>query len=135
MPSKHMNVVAVIFFASVMFLGRPAIAGWNTEKLYAPDPISVSQGMTIADTKALIKRSLLVLNWQIVETGPDEIEGRFFDKNESAEITVRFDARSIRLVYKDSKGLQYDKNSAEIHKTYNRWIQKLEKMIRGQITN
>jgi len=135
MKNQRIKFVAIIFLASVMSLGQPAVAGWNTQKLYTPDPIRVSPGMTVADTKALVKSAMLVLNWQIVEIGPNEIEGQYFDDGESALVTVRYDASGIRISYKDSKGLKYDNNTAEIHKTYNQWIQELEKLIRGQLTN
>lgn len=135
MQNQRIILVAAIFLASVMSLGQPAVAGWNTQKLYTPDPIAVSSGMTVADTKALVKSVLLVLNWQIVEIGPNEIEGRYIDDDESALVTVKYDTSSIRIAYKDSKGLKYDKNTAEIHKTYNQWVQKLEKLIRVQLTN
>ena len=46
---------------------------------------------------------------------------------------IIFDAKSVRISYKDSEELNYDKESGVIHKTYNNWVRNLEKSIRANL--
>jgi hypothetical protein len=55
------------------------------------------------------------------------------DKLHVAVLEVRFDTKNVRIGYKDSQELNYDKAAGVIHKTYNNWVRNLEKNIRANL--
>jgi hypothetical protein len=45
---------------------------------------------------------------------------------------IKYDTKQYSIAYKDSQGLQYD--GAQIHKTYNGWVQRLDGRIKAQLS-
>lgn len=121
----------------IALLATPAYAA-NTAPLYTPEPIQVPAGKSAEDVKKAVRKALFDKAWEIREIGPGHQQGKHTKsggkgKLHVAVVDVRFDAKSVRIVYKDSQELNYDKESGVIHKTYNGWAKNLEKNIRANL--
>lgn len=121
----------------IALLATPAYAA-NTAPLYTPEPIQVPAGKSAEDVKKAVRKALFDKAWEIREIGPGHLQGKHTKsggkgKLHVAVVDVRFDAKSVRIVYKDSQELNYDKESGVIHKTYNGWAKNLEKNIRANL--
>jgi len=121
----------------VAFLAMPAHAG-NTAPIYTPEPIQVPAGKSAEDVRKAVRKALFDKDWEVREIGPGHVQGKHTksggkDKLHVAVLDVRFDSKSVRISYKDSQELNYDKESGVIHKTYNNWVRNLEKNIRANL--
>ncbi len=110
----------------------PAWAG--TDPLYNPDPIPVPGGKRLERVKSDVHKALLDKDWQVKQLGPGRLAAKQIDTGKGdklyvAVIEVQYDARSVRITYKESKGLDYNKEKNEIDSKYTRWIRKLEKYV------
>lgn len=117
------------------FITIPAHAA-NTAPIYKPEPIQIPAGKSAEVVKKTVRKAMFDKEWEIREIGPGHLQGKHTknggkDKLHVAVIDVRFDAKSIRISYKDSQVLNYDQAAGVIHKTYNNWVRTLEKNIRA----
>ena len=132
--------VIIRLFAALPFvalLAMPAYAA-NTAPSYTPEPIQVPAGKGAEDVKKAVRKALFDKDWEIREIGPGHLQGKHTKsggkgKLHVAVLDVRFDSKSVRIGYKDSQELNYDKESGVIHKTYNNWVRNLEKNIRANL--
>ena len=121
----------------IALLAVPAYAA-NTAPIYTPEPIQVPAGKGAEDVKKAVRKALFDKDWEIREVGPGHLQGKHTKsggkgKLHVAVLDVRFDSKSVRIGYKDSQELNYDKESGVIHKTYNNWVRNLEKNIRANL--
>jgi hypothetical protein len=127
-----------LFAALPLFalLALPAYAA-NTAPLYTPEPIQVPAGKSTEEVKKAVRKALFDKDWEIREIGPGHLQGKHTKSGKGklhvAVLEVRFDTKSVRIGYKDSQELNYDKASGVIHKTYNNWARNLEKGIRANL--
>lgn len=49
-----------------------------------------------------------------------------------AEVEIAFTATSYSITYRDSRELDYDKDSREIHRNYNKWVSNLSESIQKE---
>ena len=135
MLKTTIRLIAVLPFLAL--LAVPAHAA-RTAPLYTPEPIQVPACKKAEDVKKAVRKALFDKEWEIREIGPGHLQGKHTksggkDKLHVAVVDVRFDAKSVRISYKDSQELNYDKEAGVIHKTYNSWVQNLEKNIRANL--
>lgn len=134
MLRKIVCLFAVLPF--VALLAAPAHAGKH-DPLYTPDPIQVPAGKSGEDVKKAVKKAFFSKGWQTREIGPGHVQGKYAKtgKNDSysAVVDVKFDNKGVRIGYKDSENLNYQKSDNTIHGTYNRWVKSLEREIRGNL--
>mgnify|MGYP001563219809 FL=1 len=121
----------------VALLVLPVYAA-NTAPIYTPEPIQIPAGENAEAVKKAIRKALFDKDWEIHEIGPGHLQGKHSksggkDRMHVAVVDVRFDAKSVRISYKDSQELNYDKESGVIHKTYNNWARNLERNIRANL--
>jgi hypothetical protein len=120
----------------VALLAAPAHAA-NTAPMYKPDPIQVPAGKGAEAVKKAVRKAFFDKDWEAREIGPGHMQGKHTkagkDKTHVAVVDVHFDARSVRIGYKHSEELNYNKESGVIHKTYNNWVRNLEKNIRANL--
>jgi len=135
-----MSRSVIRLFAALPFavlLAMPAYAA-NTAPMVTPDPIQVPAGKSAEEVKKAVRKAMFDKDWEVREIGPGHLQGKHTKsggkgKLHVAVLDVRFDAKSVRISYKDSEELNYDKESGVIHKTYNNWVRNLEKSIRANL--
>ena len=135
MPRAIIRLFAALPF--VALLAMPVYAA-NTAPIYTPEPIQVPAGKSAEVVKKAVRKALFDKDWEVREIGPGHLQGKHTksggkDKLHVAVLDVRFDAKSVRISYKDSQELNYDKAAGVIHKTYNNWVHNLEKSIRANL--
>ena len=135
MTTRNVHSLGVVFLALLLGSG-PAWAG--TDPLYNPDPIPVSDNKNLERVKSDIHKALLDKDWQVKHLGPGHLEAKQVatgkgDKVYVAVIDVKYDTKTVRITYKESKGLEYNKEKNEIDSRYTRWVRKLEKEIRKRL--
>jgi len=134
MTSAVIRLFAVL--PLVALLATPAQAA-GTAPIYAPEPIQIAAGKSTEAVRKAIRKAMFDKEWEIREIGPGHLQGKHTksgkDKTHVAVIDVRFDTKNVRIGYKDSQELNYDKAAGVIHKTYNGWVRNLEKNIRANL--
>ncbi|HJX18833.1 MAG TPA: hypothetical protein VJ437_11680 [Acidiferrobacterales bacterium] len=135
-----MSKAILRLFAALPFvalLAMPAHAA-NTAPIYTPEPIQVPSGKNAEAVKNAVRKALFDRGWEVREIGAGHLQGKHTKsggkgKMHVAVLDVRFDSKSVRIGYKDSQELNYDKESGVIHKTYNNWVRNLERNIRANL--
>ncbi len=134
-----MSKAVIRLFAALPFvalLALPAHAA-RTAPIYTPEPIQVPAGTSAEDVKKAVRKALFDKGWDTREIGPGHLQGKHAKTGKGrthvAVVDVRFDSKSVRIGYKDSQELNYDKESSSIHKTYNGWVRNLERNIRANL--
>lgn len=134
MLKATIRLIAVLPFLAL--LAAPAHAA-RTAPLYTPEPIQVPAGKSAEDVKKAVRKALFDKGWDTREIGPGHLQGKHTKssrgKTHVAVVEVRFDSKNVRIGYKDSQELNYDKESGVIHNTYNGWVRNLEKNIRANL--
>ena len=132
METKRVLSSGAVFLALLLSFGT-AWAG--TDPLYTPDPIAVPDGKSLERVKADVHKALLDKDWQVKHLGTGRMQAKRVDIGKGdkvyvAVIDVKYDAKTVTITYKDSKGLNYSKEKNEIDSKYTSWIRKLEKNIK-----
>jgi hypothetical protein len=135
MPSSIMRLIAALPFVALLAL--PAYAA-NTAPLYTPEPIQVPAGKSAEAVKKAVRKALFDKGWETHEIGPGHFQAKHTKSGGKgrmhvAVLDVRFNTQSVRIGYKDSQELNYDKAAGVIHKTYNNWVRNLERNIRANL--
>jgi len=135
MPRAINHLIAALPF--VALLAMPAHAA-RTAPIYTPAPIQVPAGKNVAAVNKAVRKALFDKGWETREIGPGHLQGKHSksggrDRVHIAVLDVRFDAKSVRISYKSSQELNYDKAAGVIHKTYNNWVHNLERNIRSNL--
>lgn len=134
MPSIIIRLFAILPFVTLLAL--PAQAA-NTAPLYKPEPIQVPAGKGAEAVKKAIRKAFTDKDWEVREVGPGHMQGKHTksggDRLHVAVVEVRFDTRSVRIGYKFSEELNYNRETGIIHKTYNNWVKDLEKNIQANL--
>ncbi len=133
------KIFRLMFLAplAAMLMASPSAEAGRLQPIYTPDPIPVPAGKGINEVKEAIHKALFSLDFKTKDTGPGELETTHVkhskDMEHTAVLTIKYDSKTVRISYKDSKDLNYDQKSGEIHGTYNRWVHNVEKRIRGNL--
>jgi hypothetical protein len=128
-------MILTVAASLLAFAASPATAA---EPVYNPDPIAVPAGKSVADVKKAIRKACFDKGWEAREIGAGHIQAKYTKSGRkgamhSAVVDIRYDAKNVRIAYKDSQDLDYDAGAKTIHKTYNRWIRYLEKNVRANL--
>lgn len=116
----------------VLLVAGIALGACRSAPIYnvSSDTIATPQDASMEQVASAIKRAGAGLGWQMIDTGPGEIEGRLHLRSHVAIVSITFDTKQFSVFYKDSTNLDYD--GARIHRNYNGWIQNLEQAILAQ---
>jgi len=116
----------------VLFVAVIALGACRSAPIYnvSSDTMATPQNASIEQVASAIKRAGAGLGWQMIDTGPGEIEGRLHLRSHVAIVSITFDTKQFSIFYKDSTNLDYD--GTRIHRNYNGWIQNLEQGILAQ---
>jgi len=131
--------LTILSFTAAMFAMLAGVtAHASGVPIYKPDPIAVPAGKGVDQVKRAIRKAGFDKGWEVREIGAGHMQAKYSKPGRKglvhvAVVDIRYDAKKIRIVYKNSQDLDYDAGSGTIHKTYNRWIQYLEKNIRANL--
>ncbi len=135
MLKRIVSLMALIPAALLLLASSPAEA--RLPSLYNPDPIQVPAGKSLVQVRKAIRKAVLDKGWEAKEISSTEMEAKYTKpgrgKEYSAVVTITYNTKTVRISYKDSKHLDYNKAKNRIHPTYNRWVQFLERNIRSDL--
>ena len=136
MPQKIFRSLLMAPLA-LMLLASTAAEAARIEPIYTPDPIEIPAGKSGEEVKLGIRKALFSLDFKTKEIGPGQLEATHIknsrDRVHTAVLSIQYDSKTVRIRYKDSKDLNYNSKTGEIHGTYNRWVRNVEKRIRGNL--
>ena len=136
MLKKLIRFMAMTPFA-VMLMASPSAQAGKIQPIHTPEPIEIPAGKSAEEIKTGIRKALFGLDFKTKEIAPGHLEAthvkRSKDMEHTAVLTIKYDAKTVRIMYKDSKDLNYDPGAGKIHGTYNRWVKNVEKSIRSNL--
>ena len=80
-----------------------------------------------------INMAALRYGWEIEETGPGLMTGTLHLRDHIAVVSIKYDATSFEIDFKDSQNLLHNAKKNTIHDNYNRWVNNLGEEIRVQL--
>lgn len=101
-------------------------------KLEEPAPIQVPPGVSPAAVLQAIKIGGSRREWQVVETGPGQLEATLQLRQHMVKVAISYGPQDIRIHYLDSAVMDYemDDGVAQIHSKYMNWTRNLAHDIR-----
>jgi hypothetical protein len=78
-----------------------------------------------------MKAAALESGWELENDGPGQMQATLRRRSHVAVVTIIYDASGYRIEYKDSTNLDHEGD--RIHRSYNRWVRKLDARIRKQL--
>ena len=109
-----------------------ALAGCARTAHIANISSTVGTGHTEAQVKSAILKAGVQRDWIMNEAGPGVIKARQQNRQHVAEVRINYSASSYTITYESSQGLRA--RGGKIHRTYNRWVNNLDKDIQLNLT-
>jgi len=82
-----------------------------------------------------IKTAGSKIGWEMDTIRPGLIRGTLNLRKHLAVIDINYDGKRFSIDYVESENLNYDEEANVIHKSYNKWIEILERRIRAESGN
>jgi hypothetical protein len=97
------------------------------------EPVIVAAGSTATseNVRDAIVRAGAGLGWHMQSAAPGVVHGTITLRAHSADIDVRYNAKSFDIVYVSSSNL--NAAGGQIHRNYNGWIENLDRAIRHEL--
>jgi hypothetical protein len=104
-----------------------------TDVAYSPAVATTS--LSRADYKNAIIRAGTQRGWTFQDAGPGHLIGNLAVRGKHfATVDVLYDTESFTINYRDSRNLEYDPATRQIHPNYNSWVQNLQQEIQAEVT-
>jgi hypothetical protein len=90
----------------------------------------------LGDVENAIVRAGTNLGWQMRTIKPGQINGKLYQGDMAAEVTIDFSPALYSIRYLNSTNLKYEAKAGKpvvIYKDYNVWVQDLDKEIRKEM--
>jgi hypothetical protein len=96
-------------------------------------PVVPGSGKTLTRTQVAtaVERAGRYLGWQMSADGPGLFTARLALRHHIAVVEIEHDDRTYSIRYRDSTNL--DAKDGDIHRAYNRWVQRLRQEIRKEL--
>jgi len=89
---------------------------------------------TLEEVRTAIVEACLARRWVPVLDGEGNVHASIVVRGKHfAEIEIPFSATSYSIIYKSSRGLDYNERRQRIHRNYNNWVVKLSGTIERQL--
>ena len=118
-----------------------AVAGCRAEPVYNPTDIAYAPAATATrslsrtDYKNAIIRAGTQRGWTFGDAGPGHLVGNLAVRGKHfATVDVFYDTESFTINYRDSRNLEYDPATRQIHPNYNSWVTNLQQDIQAEVT-
>ncbi|MGI9435447.1 MAG: hypothetical protein ACR2Q4_11565 [Geminicoccaceae bacterium] len=111
-----------------------AIAACNSTPVYNVERSAFTAPEALSNKQAVeaILSAGDKLGWNMAEIRPGHIRGDLQVSKHSATVDIKYDGRGYSIVHVNSNNLKYDSEKGSIHKTYNSWIENLERQIKAE---
>jgi hypothetical protein len=112
-----------------------ALAACAIQPIYgvrdAPIPAAGGAPPGLADVQKAIERAGAALGWRTHAVRPGLLVATLQTRSHTAVVEITFDTRTYSIAYSNSANLSYD--GVNIHRSYNAWVQSLDRVIRAQL--
>ncbi len=123
-----LRIIALISILAVFLAACTSRPIRNVEN----DPVvTANRTATMSDVEHAIVRAGAGLGWVMTPVRPGLMTGRLALRTHVAVVDITYDTRTFSIRYKDSVNLDYANGS--VHRTYNGWIENLEREIRANL--
>jgi hypothetical protein len=113
-----------------------AVVGCTSKPVYnvmdAPVIPSSGKSASMQDIRSAIIRAGVPLGWQIIPGKPGQLTGRLVVRSHQAVVDIEHNLHQYSIKYRDSVNL--GAMDGQVHRSYNSWVQDLDKAIRLQIS-
>jgi hypothetical protein len=127
--------------ALLLVCAAVAVGGCRAETVYNPTEIAyapaatATRSLTRADYKNAIIRAGAERGWTFEDAGPGHLIGNLAVRGKHfATVDVFYNTESFTINYRDSRNLDYDPATREIHTNYNSWVTNLQQDIQVEVT-
>jgi hypothetical protein len=111
------------------------VAGCNTKPIVnvtdAPVTGAVGKQLSADQVRNGIVAAGNGLGWVMTPISSGLVSGRFVKEDHVAVVDVRYTEKIYSITYKDSTNLKY--KGGHIHRTYNEWVENLDRDIRNEL--
>lgn len=125
----------------MVLVAAMAIAGCRAETVYNPTDIAYApaatktRALSSTDYKNAIIRAGTQRGWTFQDAGPGHLIGNLAVRGKHfATVDVFYDTESFTINYRDSRNLDYNPASRQIHPNYNSWVTNLQQDIQTEVT-
>lgn len=125
----------------LLVVAAVAVAGCRAETVYNPTDIAyapaatTTRALTRTDYKNAIIRAGVQRGWTFEDAGPGHLLGNLAVRGKHfATVDVYYDTDSFTINYRDSRNLNYDPATRQIHPNYNTWVNNLQQDIQTEVT-
>jgi len=124
---------SVAWRAALVAFAAAALAGCTPVYNVKDAPIVTASGAPASptDVQKAIERAGAALGWRMHSVRPGLIVATLATQSYTAVVDITYDASTYSITYNNSANLNYD--GANIHRTYNRWVDNLDRLIRAQL--
>ena len=128
------SVSVVLLVAAVAIAGcRPGAPVYNVTDM-AYSPVTANRSLSRSDYKNAIVRAGAQRGWTFQDAGPGHLIGNLAVRGKHfATVDIFYDTESFTINYKDSRNLEYDPATRQIHPNYNSWVERLQQDIQAEV--
>ncbi|MDD6177529.1 MAG: hypothetical protein UHG91_07945 [Succinivibrionaceae bacterium] len=127
-----MNFIKCAFLTMLLTICALSTTACSTKKQILSVHTELTLSYETTDVKAAIVEALATRNWVITNENGNEIQAKFVIKeNQFIAVKISYTDRYYNINYLDSQNMKY--NGSKIHKTYNKQVKALDKVIKSNV--
>ena len=127
-----MNFIKCAFLTMLLTICALSTTACSTKKQILSVHTELTLSYETTDVKAAIVEALATRNWVITNKNGNEIQAKFVIKeNQFIAVKISYTDRYYNINYLDSQNMKY--NGSKIHKTYNKQVKALDKVIKSNV--
>lgn len=127
-----MNFIKCAFLTMLLTICALSTTACSTKKQILSVHTELTLSYETTDVKAAIVEALATRNWVITNENGNEIQAKFVIKeNQFIAVKISYTDRYYNINYLDSQDMKY--NGSKIHKTYNKQVKALDKVIKSNV--
>lgn len=127
-----MNFIKCAFLTMLLTICALSTTACSTKKQILSVHTELTLSYETTDVKAAIIEALATRNWVITNENGNEIQAKFVIKeNQFIAVKISYTDRYYNINYLDSQNMKY--NGSKIHKTYNKQVKALDKVIKSNV--
>ena len=105
----------------------------KSSHIYNVHKHKIDHPMSNEKVYAAIKKAGHSLGWKITSIKPGVARGKLYIRKHLAIVNIYYNSRSYSIRYVNSRNLKYNAKKKTIHKSYNSWIQNLDRSIDARL--